>query len=168
MEITTDIYLKGTSWIDAIEGYKTIFKRTNYDLYILSMAIGIREDKTEWFGKIDQDKSYPSVPRNVIQNNDNGKIEIMFQAAILSSSTVEFDEDKRLLYAFGEAEPNDKFSKLDFLMGFANYGITQIEKTVGQTPLETIENLKNYLDGLVNNKCPLEFEIGDLSIDDVK
>ena len=42
MEITSDIQLKGIEWNTAIEKLKDIFKpRTNYDVFMLCLSIGI-------------------------------------------------------------------------------------------------------------------------------
>ena len=46
MEITTDVYLRGTAWNRAIDELSSIFKtRTHYMLYILSLTIGIMYDQ---------------------------------------------------------------------------------------------------------------------------
>ena len=87
MEITSDILLKGSAWTNAIDNLGDIFKtRTNYQIFMLSLAIGIMYDKV-----IDRDMQsgdeQKSVPRNVISNNDNGKLDFFFQAAILSTET---------------------------------------------------------------------------------
>ena len=76
MEITTDVSLKGTAWSTAIEKLAPIFKtRTNSSIFMFSLAIGVMYDKRieKPEGSDDDAKSSPSVPRNVIQNNDNVK-----------------------------------------------------------------------------------------------
>ena len=102
MELTTDIYLRGTAWSKAIEALSPIFKtRTHYMIYILAMTIGIMYDQR--IEKPDEDnEDVKSVPRNVLQNNDNGKLDFIFQAAILSTTTEQFEEEERLDLAFGE------------------------------------------------------------------
>ena len=46
MELTTDIYLRGTAWNKAIENLSVIFKTSpHYMLYILSLSIGIMFDQ---------------------------------------------------------------------------------------------------------------------------
>ena len=77
MEITSDIQLKGTAWNKAITGLSDIFKtRTHYSLFMLSLAIGIMYDKR--IETPEENGEEPkSVPRNVINNNDNGKLDFL-------------------------------------------------------------------------------------------
>ena len=110
MEITTDIALRGAAWEQAIDAFAPLFKpRSQYSIYMLSLAIGIMYDR-----RITSDEEHRhSVPRNVIQNNDNGKLDFMFQAAILSTTTQDFPEEERLDLAFGE---KTEFNKMGFLI----------------------------------------------------
>lgn len=149
MEITTDVLLKGTEWAKGLEKLAPIFKtRTHYSIYLLALAIGImydqRIEKPEENGE-----EAKGVPRNVLQNNDNGKLDFMFQAAILSTATETLTEDERLELAFGEK--ND-FNRLGFLTQYANYGITKLNEQVGDTVIETMENLKNFLFSTVDGR----------------
>lgn len=142
MEITTDISLKGTAWNTAIENLSDIFKtRPNYMIYMLSLSIGIMYDKREEKLPIEEGEEIRSVPRNVIRNNDNGKLDFMFQAAILSTTTEQFSEEDRLELAFGE---KTDFKKLEFLTQFANFGVTKLIEYIGDTPIESMENIKNF------------------------
>ena len=149
MEITTDVLLRGTEWAKAIDNLSTIFNtRTHYSIYMLSMAIGIMYDKR--IEKPDENGEDPkSVPRNVLQNNDNGKLDFMFQAAILSTSTETFSEDERLDLAFGE---KTDFNKLAYLTQFANYGVTVLNAQTGDSVIETMENIKNFLFSTVEGR----------------
>ena len=150
MEITSDINLKGTAWNTAIENLGNIFKtRTNYMIYMLSLSIGIMYDKREEKLPIEEGEEVRSVPRNVIRNNDNGKLDFMFQAAILSTSTGEFSEEERLDLAFGE---KSDFKKIDFLTQFANFGVTKLAEHIGNTTLESMENIKNFLVSTVEGR----------------
>ncbi len=149
MELTTDIYLRGTAWNKAIENLSVIFKtRPHYMLYILSLSIGImfdqRIEKPE-----ENNEEVRSVPRNVLRNNDNGKLDFMFQAAILSTTTEQFTEEQRLDLAFGE---KTSFKKIDFLTQFANFGVTKLVEQIGDTPLESMENIKNFLVSIVEGR----------------
>ena len=73
MEITSDILLKGTAWNRAINELGSIFTtRTNYSIYMLSLSIGIMYDK-RIENPEEAGEDVRSVPRNVINNNDNGK-----------------------------------------------------------------------------------------------
>jgi hypothetical protein len=143
MEITTDIALRGSAWDVAIEELAPLFKpRAQYSIYMLSLSIGIMYDQ-----KILSEEDYRhSVPRNVIQNNDNGKLDFMFQTAILSTTTENFTEDQRLELAFGE---KTDFKKIDFLTQFANFGVTKLVDQIGSSPLESMENIKNFLSSIV-------------------
>lgn len=139
MEITTDIALRGADWDRVIDALAPLFKpRVQYSIYMLSMSIGIMYDK-----RIASEEEYRhSVPRNVVQNNDNGRLDFMFQAAILSTATEDLTEDERLELAFGE---KTDFKKIDFLTPFANFGVTKLAEQIGSTPLESMENIKNFL-----------------------
>ena len=90
-----------------------------------------------------------SVPRNVLQNNDNGKLDFMFQAAILSTGTESMSEDERLNLAFGE---KTDFKKLDFLTQYANFGVTKLNECIGESILETMDNIKNFLFSTVEGR----------------
>ena len=102
MEITSEVHLRGTAWNQAINAFSKIFAtRPHYMLYMLAMSIGImydqRIEKPEENGE-----DVRSIPRNVFHNNDNGRLDFMFQAAILSTTTESFSEEERLELAFGE------------------------------------------------------------------
>lgn len=46
MELTRDIYLRGTAWATAVQSLSDIFRtRTNYSLFMLSLSLGIMYDK---------------------------------------------------------------------------------------------------------------------------
>lgn len=149
MEITTDVYLRGTAWNRAIDELSSIFKtRTHYMLYILSLTIGIMYDQ-RIEKPAEENEEVKSVPRNVIRNNDNGKLDFMFQAAILSTTTENFSEEERLDLAFGE---KTEFKRIDFLTQFANFGVTKLVELIGDTPLESMENIKNFLFSTVEGR----------------
>ena len=139
MEITTDVALRGIAWDQAIDAFAPLFKpRSQYSIFMLSLSIGIMYDQ-----RIVSEEDYRhSVPRNVIQNNDNGKLDFMFQAAILSTTTESFTEDQRLELAFGE---KTDFKKIDFLTQFANFGVTKLVEYIGSSNVESMENIKNFL-----------------------
>ena len=142
MEITSDILLKGSTWSSTIETLSDIFAtRTNYSVFILSLAIGIMYDRRTDFANENNDE-VKSVPRNIINNNDNGRLDLFYQAAILTTDTEEFSEDERLNLAFGEKV---EFNKIKFLVSFANYGITKIAELIGETTLDTMQNIKDFL-----------------------
>lgn len=154
MEITTDIALRGTAWNTAIDALGNIFKtRTNYMVYMLSLSIGIMYDKREDKLPIEDGEEVRSVPRNVIRNNDQGKLDFMFQAAILSTTTEDFPEEKRLDLAFGDlTDDKASFKRIDFLTQFANYGVTKLVEQIGETPVESMEGIKNFLVSTVEGR----------------
>lgn len=151
MELTTDVLLKGKIWARTIDEMTPIFKtRTNYNIFLLCIAIGIMYDQR--IEKFDDDGiEARNVPRNVMQNRDNGRMDFMFQAAILSTKTIECSEDKRLDLAFGDKEENEKFNELgfstqlDLLTQFANFGVTKLEEQIGDSVVETMDNIKTFL-----------------------
>lgn len=156
MEITSDVLLKGTAWHRAIEEFKEIFvKRTNYDVFMLCLAIGIMYDKRIEHPD-DNGEDTKNVPRNVIQNNDNGKLDFYFQAAVLSTTTEEFSEKRRLELAFGE---KGDFNKIAFLTQFSNFGVTKLCELIGVSKLETISNLNDFLTSSVEGR---NFEVDEL------
>lgn len=162
MEITSDIYLKGTAWNKAISCLSNIFNtRTHYSLFILCLSIGIMYDE-RIEEPAENGEDVKSVPRNVIRNRDNGQLDFYFQAAILSTSTEGFTEEKRLELAFGE---KTEFNKVAFLLSFANFGVEKLVKLIGKTDLESMENIKNFMISTVEGR---NFEIDALPIDNLQ
>jgi hypothetical protein len=149
MEITNDVTLRGSEWNKAISNLSEIFKtRTNYSLYILAMTIGIMYDRRIEKPEENGDE-LKYIPRNVLQNRDNGKLDFLFQAAILSTQTETLTEDQRLELAFGE---NVDYNRLGFLTQFANYGVTKLNECIGESSIETMENVKNFLFATVEGR----------------
>lgn len=163
MELRTDIPLRGIAWDSAINGYTGIFEpTTQYTLFMLALAIGIMYDKR--ISSLEGSKEYSSrsVPRNVVTNNDHGKLDFYFQAAILTTATEDFDEERRLELAFGD---DSEYRKIDLLVEFANFGVTKLLDKIGGTALETMENLKNFLTATVQGH---NFEIDALTEEDLE
>ncbi|WP_288230639.1 hypothetical protein [uncultured Faecalicoccus sp.] len=161
MVITNDILLRGTAWNIAISELGDIFStRTHYSLFMLSLSIGIMYDK-RIESPVENGEDVKSVPRNVLNNNDNGKLDFYFQAAILSTQTEDLTEEKRLELAFGE---KTDFNKITFLLSFANFGVEKLVEKIGTTPIESMENIKNFMVSTVEGQ---NFDIDELSIEDV-
>lgn len=161
MEITNDIQLKGTAWNKAIHELGEIFStRTHYSLFMLSLSIGIMYDR-RIESPIENGEDVKSVPRNVLNNNDNGKLDFYFQAAILSTLTESMTEERRLELAFGE---KTDFNKIAFLLSFANFGVEKLVEQIGATPLESMENIKNFMVSTVEGR---NFDIDELPIEDI-
>lgn len=142
MEIKTDILLRGPIWAHAIDELSPIFStQTNYSIFILCLSIGIMYDQR--IERMDDAELDPrNVPRSVMLNDPDGKLDFMFQAAILSTKTEQLSEEDRLNLAFGEGT---EFAKLAFLTQFANFGVTKLEELIGETVIESMENIKSFL-----------------------
>lgn len=164
MDFRSDVVLKGTAWDNIIRDLGKIFStRTNFSIYLLAMSIGIMYDQR--IDKLDEsDESEPhNVPRTVLTSqNMDGRIDFMFQAAILTSQTIDFDEDKRLHLAFGDND--DSFKKMEFLTEFANFGATKLAEKIGTSNLESMENIKNFLVSTLEGR---NFDIDALSEEDL-
>lgn len=159
MEIKSDIKLRGTAWNTAISKLSNIFStRTNYTIYMLCMAIGIMYDMRVAKLEGDSEEDH-SVPRNVINNNDNGKLDFYFQTAILTTTTECMSEENRLELAFGDSL---EFERLSFLTQFANFGVTKLIELIGETDLESMDNIKNFMIASVEGR---NFDIDELSLD---
>jgi len=164
MEFRSDIVLKGAAWDQIIKKFNKIFStRTKFSIYLLSLAIGIMYDqRIEKLEESEESDTY-NVPRTVlIKQNMDGRIDFMFQAAILTSQTVDFNEDKRLELAFGDN--NDSYKKMEFLTEFANFGATKLAEKVGNSDLESMENIKNFLVSTLEGR---NFDIDGLSDEDL-
>ena len=162
MEIRTDIPLKGIVWDKTITGYEEIFKpATQYMLFMLALSIGIMYDQRIATPEGSDEYSNRSIGRNVIVNNDHGKLDFYFQSAILTTATEEMDEDRRLELAFGS---DTSYKRMDLLIEFANFGATKLLEQVGGTTIETMENLKNFLTATAEGR---NFEIDALSEEDL-
>lgn len=159
--ITSDIYLRGKSWRDATENLACLFERPNYDTYMLALSIGVMYDQT--IEEPEEDGEDPkSVPRNVINNNDGGKLSFIHQAAVLSTKTVDWDEDTRLKNAFGEDLTLNE--KIKFLTPFANFGVTKLCELLSDNPIELMENLKNFATSSIEG---MNFDIDGLPEDEM-
>ena len=164
MVIKSDIILRGTDWDKALTSLGAIFStRTNYSMFMLCLALGIMYDKRIDDPEENGEENH-SVPRNVIQNYDNGRLDFYFQAAIISTTTISMEEDERLELAFGDEEKST-YNKIGFLTSFANFGVTKLLEQVGDTETETMEKIKNYLISTVEGR---NFEIDPLPLDEVE
>lgn len=150
MELTSDVILKGSEWVQAWEALSSIFStRPNYSIFMLSLSIGIMYDRRIAILAQNSEEDEKTVTRNIIHNNDNGKLDIMFQTAILSTTTETLSEDDRMELAFGE---KGQFNRIGFLTQFANFGVTKLLELIGTSQLETMENVKNFLVSTVEGR----------------
>ena len=152
MQITADVTLKGPVWAEMLDLLVTEYIPTYMDLYALSISIGMMYD-----GQTETDAMLPagykenprSIPRNVlIQNKNKSLLEFMLQAAIITTKHVEFTEQERLEIAFSE-KSIDKFSPIQFLTKYANYGIVKIKEAIGDAQdVELMQKMMSFLDDI--------------------
>ena len=183
MEIRSDIALKGDAWakaIDelvsktrgdrmwtaAIESGDSKFFDTQWALFKVCLAIGILYDsRIEELSKTAEveEEGSRSIPRNMVANHA-ADMNYFFNAAILTTNTLNLNETDRLYLAFSEeiteeemegedievirhgvSEEAQKFDKLGFLIGFANYGVTKMCEQIDPNINTTMENISEFL-----------------------
>lgn len=168
MDFTSDLELKGKTWkkvLHTLVGTSSSLKifSNNYEVFIICAALGIMHDKRVVIDNYDkEDKS--SVPRNVLsQSTRRNDVEFLLTTAIITSKTLDYTIDERLMIAFGEKDTS--FKGLKFLEEFANYGVTLIEETITNHDLETMENLKDMLNNVIKNDFleNVEIEVNSLN-----
>lgn len=158
MDIKGDISLKYIGWEDekvnqlvytsSIPNSTAFFGRT-IDLFIVACSIGILEDK-----RIPNEgqKEYNSIGRNTyITNDDVSRIfHFLFENAILTTRTVNFDNETRMKLAFDSNFNLEKFSPNNFLVEFANYGVDKIWECRTAHDIETVSNVMDFLKNFVD------------------
>lgn len=156
MNLSGDIILKNSLWNDAEDKlcHNFIFERT-VDLFIVACTIGIKEDKILENDLTDDDKP-KSIGRStyLMKNEDlTTIINFLYQNAILNSSNVSFDNETRMRLAFDPDFPDDKvkinFSPTNFLVKFANYGLSKIYENYNVNDLSFISSIKNRIDEMM-------------------
>ncbi len=147
MVITKDIILRGTVWRQTLERFSNFWPKDAqpmYNLYALSISVGIMYDKQVENLKYDEEKDQPiNVPRTVLQRH-NSDLDFMFQTAILTSKLVSYSVEERLKLAF-DTKCDIEFDTFDFLTKFANFGINKLYEISNDQPLVMMEKLKNFL-----------------------
>ena len=136
MALKTDAVLKGPIWditLNRLVG--TVFK-TQWDVYALSIAIGMMYDC-----QIESDDMVPdgydtephTVGRNVLGHAQNRSLlEFMLQTAMITTKHLDLDENERLEIAFND-DKKLNFNPIQFLTKFANYGISMINDVIDDT-----------------------------------
>ncbi len=192
MEIRSDIPLKGDEWGKAIEatvseirgannwnaainnGVSKIFD-TQWALFKVCLAIGILYDsQIDEFPKAAEydDDSGKSIPRSMFSSHAS-EMDYFFNAAILTSNTIDLSEADRLFLAFSEditeeemegedigvikhgvSEAALNFDKVGFLVKFANYGVTKINEQIDSNENTTMENLSQFLTESYKGETP--------------
>ena len=165
MELKTDVFLKGPIWADTIEkiaGKPGKIFATYWDLYALSITIGIMYDR-----QIESDDMVPNgydadpkaIGRNVLGDvRRKTLLEFMLQTALVTTKHLDLSEEERLEIAFGTDTELD-FNPVAFLTKFANYGVTKIKEVIDDTnDVETLEALMTFLNDT--------YESGIVGVDD--
>ena len=166
MELITsrDIYLRGTDWDKAVGAFSEIFSsRPYYNLFLLSASIGIMYDK-----RIDKPaengEDFKTLPRNVIDNQEriDHRFDVMAQTAILHTQTENWTDDERIKKAFDDQDGS--VNALDFLLEFANFGVTKLVEQIGVTTTDTMDKLKDFLASCVEGS---NYDIYGISEDEL-
>ena len=157
MRLTSDIILYHKNWERADDELCNeqsigLFSRL-VDLFLIACAIGIMDDKTSDVPdelSLDNPKN---IGRNTYQSIANtdlyDALDFMLQNAILNSKTIDLDQDERLKLAFDPEYNNKKISPMNFLVGFANYGLERIfEKIDSKASIVAIDELYKYFNSL--------------------
>lgn len=146
MVISSDIILKGKAWEEAAEKYKNIFdKRTHYDVFLVCTSIGVIYDKQiDSLEEAEDNNKIISVPRLVF-NPRADIFESLYQTAVMTTSLLDLTYDERLKKAYEDSNPEIDKEKVQFLIRYANYGVTKLLESAGTDDLETMDNLKGFL-----------------------
>lgn len=158
-DIRSDIVLNGKIWKETCESLCNKYFATYYQIFVLATSIGIRHDKREEFSLTQEEKAnnvFINIPRTVLHNQIS-EIDLLFSIAIISTQTEDFTTDERLRIAFGDEESS--YKKMKLLEEFANYGIKQIKEQITNNDLQTMENIKNLLEGYLFEDLINEIEI---------
>lgn len=159
-KITADVILKGNVWEEVFNNLQPKIFKTQYGVYALCIAIGIMYDKQKSFEDLDSEEQR-YVPRTMLYQK-KAELELLFQTAILTSEIVDFEEDKRLELAFGHTIKD--FNEMQFLTKFSNFGATILREKITDDPLETMENLKDFITSTFEGT---NFDIDPLTEDEI-
>lgn len=140
MQLNSDFFLYHPLWEKAdtdLVHSLGLYKRL-IDVFVIACAIGIQEDKIIPAKDIEEPlENEKTIGRNTYQsaiNADLGDIlHFMLQNAIINTSHLDWDSDKRLEAALNPNYVVEKFRPTEFLISFANYGIVQIFQHVNQS-----------------------------------
>ena len=155
MVLSGDIILRHSLWNDAEEKLcsNLIFERM-VDLFIVACTIGIKEDKV-LENDINDDEKVKSIGRStyLMKNEDlTTIITFLYQNAVLNSKLIDYDNETRLRLAFDPDFPDSKskiqFSPTNFLVKFANYGLSKLLETQNTSDLSFISGIKELLDDM--------------------
>jgi len=163
--VWSDFVLKHSIWTNS----ETLTKKLNVferlvDVFVIACTIGISVDKRV---EDDSNETITTIGRNTItQNSDLSRIfEFLYQNAILSTNTVNFDGETRKKYAFDYNDNVPPISANKLLLEFANYGMIQIVDAISKDDLGTLDNIIELIDKYINNS--LAFEIDDIEVEEI-
>ena len=157
MELKTDAILRGPVWDETIDKLKGVVFDTIWDIYALSISIGMMYDcqiESEDMVPEGYDAEPRSVPRTVLGHTQNkALLEFMLQAALVTTKHLDIDENTRLELAFNDEKKLD-FNPIAFIAG-----------TEGVELLEAITTFLNstYESGVdvIDNDFEIEIEDDD-------
>lgn len=174
MTLTSDFELYYPLWEKAdneICNHERIglFKRL-IDLYIVACAIGVQADSVikDFENKLERPKT---IGRNTYLSMENtdlfNALNFMLKNAILTSKTVDLDQDERISLAFDPEYENKKLSAVQFLNGFANYGLKEIYSVIEQSDsMAVIDKIYNYL--IAKTESNYEELLKLITLEDIK
>ncbi|MCR4874468.1 MAG: hypothetical protein K5923_01830 [Clostridia bacterium] len=167
IEFKSDIVLKGSLWKQALDKISFMFPKPenvpNYSVFILSLAIGILYDKAYDSAGADEEVDEKiSVPRTVLIKRSDC-INDLFQAAIINSKTINNTIKERKELAFADST-NIAFNKTEFLLKFANFGVTKLLDIIGDDNITSMQDLSDFIEKTFKG---YNFEIGSISSDDL-
>ncbi len=156
MNLNSDLILTHPLWDRAeteLIDTKHIFARL-VDIFVIACAIGIQSDKT--ITEFEQSNQARTIGRNTISNLANQDLrdlmDFMLQNAVLTSKTINLSNDDRIRLAFDPEYSLPKLSPAAFLIGFANYGISEIFNKIDSSEninnIVLVNELNNYLSSL--------------------
>ncbi len=129
------------------------------DLYIVACAIGIHDDsvKVDFEEKLDSPKMFGSKTYLSMDNNDlQAALEFMLKTAILTTKTIDIDNEERIKLAFDPEYENKKIGNASkFLNGFANYGLDKIYSVIEET--DSMANIDNIY-GLLQKNAEANYD----------
>lgn len=156
-DITSDVELKGDKWSKILEVASPKLFRTQYQIFVVCTAIGIMKDKRKEIQLTpDQKDVIKYIPRTVLLRN-LFDLELLFNTAIISTTTENLTVDERLRIAFSEEQTS--FKKMKMLEEFANYGAEVFYDALSYNDLEYMENLKDAFDNLIHSDLLEDIEI---------
>lgn len=160
MQLSSDFFLCHPLWekADAELVHSLGLYGRLIDVFVIACAIGIQEDKIILKKDIDEPlENEKTIGRNTYLSAGNADLgdvlNFMLQNAIINTSHLDWDSEKRLEAALNPDCVIEKFRPTEFLVSFANYGIVQIFEHVNQSTHSSAiiqKELNNYYQEIVD------------------